>query len=557
MANVVALALVLIILACLAALVVWSVRKYGWPGTLRNIQLFPIRLYRRVFAPSARSGSRKRAMTTTSVEQMDFQRLTDPVHKFTLLYPSHWTVARSDTPSASIVVQITCDSNEESYKRLSVAWDDVSWSSVTAEKFARGVVDQLSSLVSGSELVSHGPHQPGRRSDGAYEIVYTVTDPVDGSKLQLLNVVVVSSHAGQRRAYTITFGCDSEAFHAALPLARHMIDSFSMDALSAGPPAPSGTERDEVHVNVWERERSRLLGEEAQGGTSNRATVSATGSVADTPSDASAVSWARGSITQASLSYIYPSNWQCSGLGHDESLGFSPIAVHSVRRWCIAHTCDRRETSFKHVSVVCVDVTPCYDIVMARIAKNPKALEGSDAGTLLLTYLAYRYKLELAEAAALAAARAPSHPPLSGSEEMLKSWIELFGQRWPPTCKVSTPESPSNSAQVVAPFQAEVLDIRVLGQSRLLKVRGGLRSAARVEPTNGHHSASPTRGKDGRRSSTYSSLSLEHESSAVEGILIDTTSAVLVGLHDAVVATGNAKVKGTSSNLMQNECSAT
>jgi len=42
-----------------------------------------------------------------------------------------------------------------------------------------------------------------------------------------------------------------------------------------------------------------------------------------------------------------------------------------------------------------------------------------------------------------------------------------------------------------------------------------------------------------RRSSTYSSLSLEHDSVAAEGLTVDVTSAVLFGIHDATVAAAN------------------
>src|SRR5207253_3031876 len=98
----------------------------------------------------------------------------------------------------------------------------------TAESFGHNIAAHLSQLVPGAQLLNHGAYDAGRRTDGAYQIVYKIADTVDQSELQLFNVVVVSAAAGRRRAYTITFGADADAFHQVARLARYMVDSFTL-----------------------------------------------------------------------------------------------------------------------------------------------------------------------------------------------------------------------------------------------------------------------------------------------------------------------------------------
>jgi hypothetical protein len=515
------------------------------------------------------------------VEQIQFLRYSDPVHKFSISYPSTWNVVRSENPAASIIMQITCDSDEESYKRLSVAWDDVSWSTITAEAFGRNVAAQLPQLVPGASLTSHGPYDPARRLDGAYQIVYKIADPLDASELQLFNVVVVSQGGGRRRAYTITFGADADAFADALRLARHMVDSFQFDdpgprggggaggggvgGVGAGraPASSLSSPHDDGHVNVWERDRDRLARSSAgvaaggPGGAADAA-PSYPSVVTETPPRPAEAQWTAASIPQAGLAFSHPAPWASSGIGADESLGFAPVATHAVRRWCVAYACDRREAVYKHMSVVCVDVTPCFDLLTARAArKGGNAEPTQEPAAVLLQYLLYRYRSDIAEAEALANSQQPRPPPLNQpGDDILKQWVDVFAQRWPVTCRVASPLSASNTAggganaganaMVLAPHQMAITDQRVVATSRLLKVTGWLRTSGPMTfggaPSRGASMGGGGGGGGGRsgsdarhHGSAYSSLSMEGDAVPAEGLLLQTTSAVLVGLHDAII----------------------
>jgi hypothetical protein len=566
------------ILAMVAAGVGWLVWRHGWSGAWQRVRSCPAATwslvsrrvaggYESVSGGDGVAGSgRRRALTSAAVDQLRFIRCAEPGHRFSFLYPASWALARSDNPHASIIVQVTCDSREESYKRFSVAWDDVSWCDTTAATFGRGVVEQLTSMVPGSELVNHGLYDPGRRTDGAYHIVYTVADPLDpaASRLQVLNVIVVSAHGGRRRAYTVTFGVDADAWNDALRLATHMIDSFVIDGFladgpassgggagassSAAPPAPGAAPA--RHVHIWDRAAAAAGG--SGGGAEDGSAAVAVSAPrpegvlpGETPADPGAIAWSSAVIPQAGIAFRFPAGWVCSGLGHDESQGFAPVALHSVRRWCASYTCDRREHAYKHVSIVAVDITPLLDVVQARLAKAPRALEGTDAGTVLLAYLAFRYRCEVAEHQAAAAGAAYTPPPFASGEEVLRPWAEVFSQCWPPPCRLASPLSLANASRdALAPVQAAVLDSRVMATSRLLKVSGWLRSSGSGPAGNGStgggdggsHPASSPR----HHSSTYSSLSLDADNSVAEGWLIHTTGAVLIGVHDAHVVTGAA-----------------
>jgi len=573
---------VVVLLLLVVGGVAWLVWKQGWAGAWQRIVGCPAAswawLSRGVasgyIAVSGGDGGvgggggsggdgRRRALTSAHVDQIRFIRCSEPGHRFSFLYPATWALARSDNPHASIIVQVTCDSREESYKRFSVAWDDVSWCDTTAVTFGRSVVEQLTSMVPGSELVNHGLYNPSRRTDGAYHIVYTVADPLDpaASRLQVLNVIVVSAHGGRRRAYTVTFGVDADAWNDALPLATHMIDSFVIDGYVAdGPPAqatsaagsgtnPPGTlaatPAPPRHVHIWDRTAG------AAGAAGDDGAVVATPPRTDgtlpgeTPADPATIAWGTANIPQAGIAFRFPAGWLCSGLGHDESQGFAPVALHSVRRWCVSYTCDRREHAYKHVSVVCVDVTPLLDVVQARLAKAPRALDGTDAGTVLLAYLAFRYRCEVAEQQAAASGAAYTPPPFVAGEEVLRQWHEVFSQCWPPPCRLASPLSLANASRdALAPVQVAIQDARAMATSRLLKVSGWLRSSgsgpAASGSTGGGDTGSHAASSPRHHSSTYSSLSLDADNSVAEGWLIHTTGAVLVGVHDALVVTGAA-----------------
>lgn len=98
------------------------------------------------------------------------------------------------------------------------------------------------------------------------------------------------------------------------------------------------------------------------------------------------------------------------------------------------------------------------------------------------------------------------------------------------------------------PRHTAIQETRAVGNSLLLKVAGWLRTAGSgvggvsgMAPTSTTPSAggAADRGPDAsprRHGSSYSSLSsLDVEGAPAEGLLINTTSAVLIGLHEALV----------------------
>lgn len=268
-----------------------------------------------------------------------------------------------------------------------------------------------------------------------------------------------------------------------------------------------------------------------------------------TPRDPSKVTWSVATVAEAGLSLKHPASWLSSGLGHDESSGFSAVPAHAVRRWCLAHTCDRRESSFKQQSAVCVDVTPLLGLISTRVAANPAALEGAGSpGKLLLSYMAHRFRCELLEAEAAAAERPPPAAATAPapSEACVASWLELFAQQWPPAVRVSHCVTNSSSAALSVPRHTAIQETRAVGNSLLLKVAGWLRTAGSgvggvsgMAPSSTTPSGAADRGPDAsprRHGSSYSSLSsLDVEGAPAEGLLINTTSAVLIGLHEALV----------------------
>lgn len=722
----------IIVIVVVGTLLSWAIQKYGLETVKARARAVPRYVIDKLKAGAARLninlsnyqlvdfdgrirlphyyGFGRRRGGTIGLDNMHFVRYTDPVHKFTFVHPDSWAVARSDHPGASIVVQLTCDSEDEgAYKRFSVAWDDVSWSSTTAESFGKAVASQLPNLVPGSQLLSHGPYtlatglplarggspprdamfpSPASASmqppTDAYQLVYRISDPLDSSVLQLLNVVFVSTHGGRRRAYTVTFGCDSDGYSEALRLARHMIDSFrfddgtgeggptrgggagspAVDLFGAGPgkaaggaggASPGGRSSvsggEDAHVNVWERGKEGYVaptvpaaGPAAVAPSAPLAPASAagrgsSGSVSllsfhrlptETPPVPGDVAWAASSLPACGLAYAHPSAWwQIASSGRDEaplSGAAAGLSMHSigspggpthaspasssaslglVRRWTVVHSCDRREMCYKGLSIVCVDLTPCLELLRpgsAMVAAtvtdptSPQALPvDPQAASLLLQYLLYRYRCEAADNDALTRGEPPSGAALSPSDEGLRPWLDALGQRWPAACKLSAPvigfssqsSAPGSdrlslrrsravstasavsgvsagssgfglgggggglSELVAAPHQTAVQDVRTVATSRLLKVGGWLRSsgaslgAAGGGSSVGSLSPSPSRGSPhgeaSRRYSTYSSASLDAESAIggggmpAEGQLIPTTSAVLLGIHEAVV----------------------
>ena len=518
-------------------------------------------------------------------ESLRFVRFVDAAHRISFVHPDTWTVARADHPGASIVVQLACDGDDEAYKRFSVAWDDVSWSATTSESFGRAVAAQLPALVPGSQLLAHGPYLPARplplppaAAEGGgraapcepYQLVYRLVDPLDGTVLQLLNVVFVSVHGGRRRAYTVTFGADADAYADALRLARHMVDSFKFEdgdeplgaggagdarggspvapllgggggggggarggASSGAPASPStpGTAdgEEEAHVNVWER---GLLAASAGGGyvapslpppppqqqhssssggggggTQPRTPSSkwvdsssgssphrhlsfassarwAAGACEDTPATPADVAWASSSLPAAGLAYSHPQQWWAAagssssssssssgGGGRPDDAAPSSGPGGAAPEWLAAcFTCDRRESCFKGMSVLCVDVTQCAELLARRppgglLPQQQQAQQppldaapggsGGTGGALLLQYLLYRYRCEAAENESLAhhhlspqqhyhdggAGGAGGAPPagLTPADEPLRPWLQALSQRWPAGCRLSAP----------------------------------------------------------------------------------------------------------------------
>jgi hypothetical protein len=317
---------VTLLIVGLGAGLAWAVYKHGWRAVLAKVKTAPARVWEWCRSPPASSyqsigGSGKRRGRGVGQSQQQLVRFSDPAHKFSFSYPSSWTLARSETAASAVIVQAVCDNSDCAYMRFSVAWDDVSWSSVTAEVFGRGLARQFggsggatapiastaaahhhAAAVGGLansgaapvRLISHGLYNQYARADGAYAVSYSVADQLDGSELSVSDVIIVSSHGGRRRVYTVSFGCDAEAAGAAAVLCKTMLDSFSIDAPSAvtrhrseHPNAAAssaiaasvsggvgvggrrgsraGSTDDDVHVNVWERSTQGSGGSSSSG----------------------------------------------------------------------------------------------------------------------------------------------------------------------------------------------------------------------------------------------------------------------------------------------------
>lgn len=543
---------------------------------------------------------------------MDFSWAVDRVHAVRVSHPAGWTVVHADNESAAIILQATCDATtEETYKRLSVSWDDISWSATSAEDFGRGLAANMGTLLPGSELVAAGALTPALAGAGAgsttapFALTYRVLDAADRSQVELVNVFATSELGGRRRAYTATFGCDARAALDLRALAEHVLASFAVDG---NPPAAlngqlqllqrlrrgystdgrggsgSGSERtgsvggpttwqldaEDVslvasHVNVWERPQheaaaaaaaSSSLANAGTGGVGGAA-ASAAGAPfrGETPADASRVAWAAAALDAACLSYRHPAAWLPSGAAAEELRVSGGGSV--LRRWTSAHTCDRRETSFKQLSLVCVELTPLLVLVTARAAGDPAALEAAGgAGKLLLAFLVYSFRAELAAAAESEGAQPPPLPP---ADAALAPWFSALASQWPPALRLSHPLSPSAARETSAPQHTAIVDQRALGASAvLIKATGWLRSAGAgvggLTPLMSGSASAPASGALGtpdryrrasgsmleavstsaaRTGSFYSNVSsLDTDSAPAEGLLLQTTSAVLVGLHE-------------------------
>lgn len=528
------------------------------------------------FSPFGGGGGHKRGSAGTGAGT--YLQFADAAHGFSISYPRSWIVTRAEHAMSLHRVRIACDSREETYKCLAVSWDEVSWSTLTPEDMAQRIRAQVVRSASGEAgIISQGLYEPSRRKDGAYYVVYTFSEPTaagqPSSMLQVLLLIVLSLHRGRRRMYSISYTTDADAFPEQQRLAKTLINSFRVDDegaslgagattgassldLATGGHTPTLSPSEEVHVNVWDRERAKAAAAAAVAAATEGVH---TADVADrltpwsptyeTSFNVPDVTWRAVNMSQAGLRFAHPALWRASAPGYDDSLGFGTFTLASVQRWTLAYTCDHRESSYKHMNIVCVDITPCFDIVAAHQARDANVLQGMDTGTLLLTFLLYRYRSELAEEEALAGGRPPTQPPLLPGEEALRPWTELFLQRWPRTCRVSTPVCAANESSVTSPVQLSISDVRSLGCSRLLKVGGTVHTvteadaaAARAAYSGRHGSSDGSSDAHSRRrhSSSTSLASLEFEGSPVPGEQYTTTSAVLVGLHEAMlrVSTG-------------------
>lgn len=621
-----------LLLLAVAAWLVWSIRRFGWRRTQDNLRSLPSSALEYLIQRT-RSGTGgygaveggyggRRTRGSSMLGAEGFTTVSDAAHGWRISgLPASWTVVRAEVESSSLQLQATCDANiETTYKRLSVAWDDISWSATTAESFGRSIADNLNALVPGASLASARPYEaaaPCQSGDKPFLITYRMPDS-DGSSLELLNVVHTSTLGGRRRAYTVTFSCDARDAAGLSGLAHSLLRSFSLGNADRGTPdnrmtrmssaastgssgsgadshhshssssqlgsGLSGLDAEDLamvrsHVPVWERGKTGAAAAAASAAASSMGdgsgavaipvapsppASSSSGAVAtpprhaasavgdswlQTPSDPSKVTWSVATIAEAGLSLKHPAAWLSSGLGHDESTGFSAVPAHAVRRWCLAHTCDRRESSFKQQSAVCVDVTPLLGLISSRVAANPAALEGAgSAGKLLLSYMAHRFRCELLEAEAAAAGRPPPAVATAPapSEACVGPWVELFAQQWPPAVRVSHCVTGSSSAALTVPRHTAIQETRAVGNSLLLKVAGWLRTAGSgvggvsgMVPSPAGGAGAADRGPDAsprRHGSSYSSMSsLDVEGAPAEGLLINTTSAVLIGLHEALV----------------------
>eukprot|EP00753_Platysulcus_tardus_P014217 PLAT4225.1.p1 GENE.PLAT4225.1~~PLAT4225.1.p1 ORF type:complete len:380 (+),score=128.01 PLAT4225.1:13-1152(+) len=178
--------------------------------------------------------ARKESMDDPRVSKLSFSEYHNDAYGFTLQYPNRWSC--EEPASGTVLVRFTCPSGDASYKRLSVALDDLAWTNMTLQEFADHVLSSLPRMVPGSELLHE--RSLGKR----HEIVYRLPDE-EGGYIKLLN----TAYVGQRRAFTVTFSIDEHAFdeyeHTAKFLTRSLkLDSTEHVAVDETPPSAAAVE---------------------------------------------------------------------------------------------------------------------------------------------------------------------------------------------------------------------------------------------------------------------------------------------------------------------------
>ena len=143
----------------------------------------------------------------------------DEKQGFSLKYPQDWAVKR-EGPRA---VTFTGRRYEgECYKRLSVGWEDVAWSSEGAAFFARAFLCRLPKMRPGSRILS----QQNLLVAGTQCYEYVFSTPTDHGQ-----VVIVNTHRvvlGNKFVFTLGFSVEEKSVGQYLSLTRSLLDSFTI-----------------------------------------------------------------------------------------------------------------------------------------------------------------------------------------------------------------------------------------------------------------------------------------------------------------------------------------
>jgi hypothetical protein len=144
-------------------------------------------------------------------------------------HPRSWSAKVRKTnehvAGAQILAEFMVSRSAPEYMRMSIAVDDVCWSTnMSPRVYARQVVSQLSNDVPGSHVLrDRQVALSAAARAGAHEVLYTMPDDNDHT-LAILNYYF----QGNMWAFTVTFACELRVFKRYEALARSLLGSFTV-----------------------------------------------------------------------------------------------------------------------------------------------------------------------------------------------------------------------------------------------------------------------------------------------------------------------------------------
>jgi hypothetical protein len=352
---------------------------------------------------------------------------------------------------------------------------------------------------------------------------------------------------------------------------------------------------DDTHINIWERPDARIGVNGVGNSNGNASPATASGypayssngagydPVEDTPTDPKAIQWVPSSVPAAGLAFRRPSGWVSSGILSTAAGGDAGTAAS--KRYTVTFTCDRRERCFRGLSICCVDVTALVD-ALAASATPP---ERSACLSIVLSFLLHRFRGETGTSAhaapstseeahrlwfPLLAQRWPRSGfslaySLNASSKTVDAGATIAAAGGI-TGSLGAALVDGGGSDVACPVQTRITDQRTVAASRLLQVVGWVGTLPSTVPASSGNAALEAAGNDfaaavapgannrppwqvgassspstmsgsssvqPKRSSFSETFNSASTVTAIldadaDGIVITTTSAVLLGLHE-------------------------